>query len=88
MKDDHVLKFAAENQRVLVSHDVATMPAHFHTFRVAGNHSAGVFLIPQSLATGTAIEDLVLIWLASERASGFVTGAIVRVDGGFSAMTI
>jgi NAD(P)-dependent dehydrogenase (short-subunit alcohol dehydrogenase family) len=28
------------------------------------------------------------VWLASEAASGFVTGAIVRVDGGFSAMTI
>lgn len=29
-----------------------------------------------------------MIWLASERASGFVTGALIRVDGGFSAMTI
>jgi NAD(P)-dependent dehydrogenase (short-subunit alcohol dehydrogenase family) len=29
-----------------------------------------------------------VLWLASERASSFVTGAIVRVDGGFSAMTI
>jgi NAD(P)-dependent dehydrogenase (short-subunit alcohol dehydrogenase family) len=29
-----------------------------------------------------------VVWLASEAASGFVTGAIVRVDGGFSAMTI
>jgi len=29
-----------------------------------------------------------VIWLAAEDASGFVTGAIVRVDGGFSAMTI
>jgi NAD(P)-dependent dehydrogenase (short-subunit alcohol dehydrogenase family) len=28
------------------------------------------------------------VWLASARASSFVTGAIVRVDGGFSAMTI
>ena len=35
-------------------------------------------------------EELVgaTIWLASEKASGFVTGAIIRVDGGFSAMTI
>ncbi|MBO7747862.1 SDR family oxidoreductase [Paenibacillus sp. MWE-103] len=28
------------------------------------------------------------VWLASEAASGFVTGALVRVDGGFGAMTI
>ncbi len=28
------------------------------------------------------------VWLASERASGFVTGALIRVDGGFGAMTI
>ena len=35
-------------------------------------------------------EELVgtMIWLASERASWFVTGALIRVDGGFSAMTI
>lgn len=28
------------------------------------------------------------IWLASEKASSFVTGAMIWVDGGFSAMTI
>jgi NAD(P)-dependent dehydrogenase (short-subunit alcohol dehydrogenase family) len=28
------------------------------------------------------------IWLASERASGFVTGSLVAVDGGFLAMSI
>jgi NAD(P)-dependent dehydrogenase (short-subunit alcohol dehydrogenase family) len=28
------------------------------------------------------------VYLASRRASGFVTGAILRIDGGFSAMTI
>jgi len=28
------------------------------------------------------------IWLASDRASGFVTGTLVRVDGGFGSMTI
>ena len=29
-----------------------------------------------------------VVWLASERASSFVTGSLVRVDGGFTAMTI
>ncbi|MCX5683026.1 MAG: SDR family oxidoreductase, partial [Planctomycetota bacterium] len=29
-----------------------------------------------------------VLWLASDKASSFVTGAMVRVDGGFLAMTI
>jgi len=32
--------------------------------------------------------DGVILWLASPAASGFVTGALVHVDGGFSAMSI
>ena len=66
MKDPEVLALAAEQQRVLVSHDVGTMPAYYRAFRSAGKHSAGVFLIPQSLNVGTAIDELLLIWLASE----------------------
>ena len=66
MKDPEVLGLAAEQQRVLVSHDVGTMPAHFRAFRSAGKYSAAVFLIPQSLNVGTAIDEHLLIWLASE----------------------
>jgi NAD(P)-dependent dehydrogenase (short-subunit alcohol dehydrogenase family) len=32
--------------------------------------------------------DGVILWLAAPRASGFVTGALIHVDGGFSAMSI
>jgi NAD(P)-dependent dehydrogenase (short-subunit alcohol dehydrogenase family) len=28
------------------------------------------------------------VWLASDKASSFVTGAMIRVDGGFGSMTI
>jgi len=55
-------------QRALVSHDVGTMPAHFRAFRNARKRSIVVFLVPQSLDVGTAIEELLLIWLASEAA--------------------
>lgn len=66
MSDAEVLALAAERERVLVSHDVGTMPAQFRAFREAGKHSSGVFLIPQSLDVGTAIDELLFIWLASE----------------------
>jgi hypothetical protein len=68
LNDFEVLALAAELQRVLVSHDVGTMPAHFRASKNAGKPAAGVFLIPQSLDVGTAIDELLLIWLASEAA--------------------
>jgi NAD(P)-dependent dehydrogenase (short-subunit alcohol dehydrogenase family) len=35
-------------------------------------------------------EELVgaIVWMASDKASSFVTGALIRVDGGYTAMTI
>jgi len=66
MSDTEVLALATRQQRVLVSHDVGSMPAHFRAFLQAGKHSAGVFLIAQSLDVGAAIDELLLIWLASE----------------------
>ena len=66
MNDPQILALAAQQRRVLVSHDVGTMPAHFRAVRKAGKHCSGVFLIPQSLDIGTAIDELLFIWLASE----------------------
>jgi len=42
------------------------MPAHFRKFRDAGHRSSGVFLVPQSLEIGAAIEEILLIWLVSD----------------------
>ena len=66
MNDPEVLELAAGQQRVLVSHDSGTMPAHSRAFTNAGKRRAGVFLIAQTLDIGTAIEELLFIWLASE----------------------
>jgi hypothetical protein len=65
-KDDlTVLRLAAQEQRILVSHDLKTLPRHFGQF-VARQSSPGVFLIPQNLSLNRAIEELILLWAASE----------------------
>ena len=65
-KDDAaVLNIAAQEDRILVSHDVRTMPGHFREF-TERNDSPGLILIPQRLALSTAIDELVLLWMASE----------------------
>jgi len=66
MTDLQVLVLAAQLQRALVSHDAGSMPTHFRSFRNAGGHSPGVFLIAQNLDVGTAIDELVLVWAASD----------------------
>ena len=68
MSDIKVLALAAEQRRVLVSHDVGTMPPHFSAFRKSGKQSSGVFLIPQRLDVGMAIDELLVVWPASEAA--------------------
>lgn len=63
--DRAVLTRAAQDGRVLVSHDYKTMPAHFAEFINSGE-SPGVLIVPQSLDTQTAIEGLLMVWAASE----------------------
>jgi|RhiMetdeSRZDD1v2_1073273.scaffolds.fasta_scaffold125097_5 predicted nuclease of predicted toxin-antitoxin system len=64
-QDPGVLAIAAREGRVLLTHDVRTMPQHFASF--IGEHtSAGVLLVPQSLTRRHVVEDLLLIWTALE----------------------
>lgn len=65
-KDDlTVLGIAAEQNCILVSHDLRTLPGHFRRF-IEQRTSPGVILVPQKLPLSAAIEELLIIWLASE----------------------
>jgi hypothetical protein len=65
--DPDVLGFAADEGRILVSHDFQTMPKHFRQF-TQHRRSPGVLLVMQDLPVGEAIETLLPIWEASEAA--------------------
>lgn len=65
--------FPAEQNRKLLSEE---------RVRAILEHTPAGRLGQPAELVGTAV------WLASERASGFVTGALIPVDGGFAAMSI
>ena len=65
LPDQEVLVVAAREGRLLVSHDRETMPAHFNSF-LAGSESAGVLIVSQNLPIRDAIEEILLVWAASE----------------------
>ncbi|MFO8012381.1 MAG: SDR family oxidoreductase [Phycisphaerae bacterium] len=65
--------FPAEQNRKLLTEE--------RTARIFGHTPMGRFGEPEELLGA-------VLYLASDRASGFVTGILLRVDGGFAAMTI
>ena len=65
MQDFEVLAFAASEGRILVTHDRKTMPGHFGKF-IESRKSPGLFIIPQHAELPPVIEELILIWSASE----------------------
>lgn len=58
VSDSQILAIAAHEQRILVTHDLKSMPAHFGRF-LANAVSPGVILIAQSTSTADAIEALI-----------------------------
>jgi hypothetical protein len=63
--DRAVLVLAASNDRVLVTHDVSTMPEAFASF-INDQISPGVILISQELSYRQAIEGLLRVWSNTE----------------------
>jgi len=65
MPDPQVLDLAESLGRVLVTHDVTTMPGWFQQC-VEKRRCAGLILVPDKLPIRDAIEDLLLIWRLTE----------------------
>ena len=63
--DPDVLARAADEGRMLVSHDVNTMPEHFIEF-IKARTSPGVVLINQGLPYNEAIDGLIRLWATAE----------------------
>ena len=65
VSDLDVLRRAMLEGRLLVTHDFHDMPQHFAAF-IQEQTSAGVLLVPQRLPVAAVVEDLILIWTATE----------------------
>lgn len=65
LADPEVIGAAADSGRILVSHDRKTIPGHFARFRETRS-SPGIIIVSQSLDIRAAIEDLLLIWAATD----------------------
>jgi hypothetical protein len=64
LPDPQVLALAANLGRILVSHDLGTMPDHFYNF-LASRESPGLILIANTYPVGLAIYQLELSWSCS-----------------------
>ncbi len=66
-KDPVLLELAAEQDRILITHDRNTMTGHFYERVAAGKSGPGLFIVPKWPSTvGQVIESLLLVWAASQ----------------------
>ncbi|MBZ0287180.1 MAG: DUF5615 family PIN-like protein, partial [Anaerolineae bacterium] len=67
-EDPRVLEWAASEGRILLTHDVRTMPHYAHERVREGKPMLGVIAVHRSAAISVAIEDLLIALGASEMA--------------------
>jgi hypothetical protein len=66
--DPDLLAWASENDRIVLTHDRATMPHGAFQRLVAGKKMAGVFVLNDRLPVSRALEEILLIIAGSEPA--------------------
>ena len=65
LNDSQVLKLAADQKRILVTHDRKTMPHHFADF-IKKEISPGLLIVSQKSSVAVVIEEIILIWATTE----------------------
>jgi hypothetical protein len=68
IEDPQVLGWAAENNRITVTHDVNTIPKYAYERLAAGESMPGIVVIPEELPIGEAIGELLTFIECSEQA--------------------
>src|SRR4051794_18294185 len=66
--DPSVLAWAADNDRIVLTHDRATMPDFAYARVAAGQPMPGVFVLNDHLPVRQAIDELLLLDTGSEQA--------------------
>jgi hypothetical protein len=66
LKDPPLLQEAAVLHRVLVTHDLKTIPRHAYERVAAGEPMPGILAIPDDLPIGQAIEQLYIVVVCLE----------------------
>lgn len=64
--DPDLLDWSANSRRILVTHDVNTVPGFAYERLAAGERLPGVFIVPDKMPIGEAVEELVLIIACSD----------------------
>ncbi|MCP4110246.1 MAG: hypothetical protein GY749_32785 [Desulfobacteraceae bacterium] len=64
--DAELLIWMEANGYILVTENRSTIPVHIAEHFSAGRHFPGVFWIRPNVSIGVIVEELYLIWLASE----------------------
>lgn len=66
--DPVILEWIEQSGHILVSRNRRTMPRHLQEHLAQGQHIPGILLLRKRISTGELIEQLLLIWHASEPA--------------------
>jgi predicted nuclease of predicted toxin-antitoxin system len=67
LDDPTILNWAADNERILLTHDRATMPDFAYDRLSKGQQMSGVFLINDRMPIRQAIDELLLLNICSQQ---------------------